>query len=229
MSVGAGPTVRHDLVGSWGGEHVRLVVAEGGARVDYDCGAGVIDEPLIPDEDGNFQARGTHMFARGDSAARGGPHFTRHAATYRGWTNGTKMRLTVTLDDRGDDLGSFSLGLGQEATLDRCHVGTWGGRHIQLVVQEEGATAEYDCATGTIDGPLRPDKEGNFEARGTYQFERGGPRRPGEPRQRSHPARYRGWTDGDRMRLTVTLSDTGSEVGSFSLDLGRPAALDKCL
>jgi hypothetical protein len=31
------------------------------------------------------------------------------------------------------------------------------------------------------------------------------------------------------MRLTVTLSASGTEVGTFALNLGRQSLLDKCL
>lgn len=106
--------------------------------------------------------------------------------------------------------------------------GLWGGEHIRLVVTEIGAAVEYDCAAGRIDEPLLRNKEGNFEARGVHVFERGGPRQLGEPAPKRHPARYHGWTNGSQMRLTVTLSDTGTHVGTFSLDVGRQPLLEKC-
>ncbi len=107
--------------------------------------------------------------------------------------------------------------------------GSWGGEHIHLVVTETAAKVQYDCAAGTIDEPLLPDKKGKFEARGMHVFESGGPRRLGEPPPKRHPALYRGWTDGREMRLTVTLLDTGKDVGTFSLGLGRPSLLERCL
>jgi hypothetical protein len=107
--------------------------------------------------------------------------------------------------------------------------GEWGGKHIRLMVRETSSVAEFDCAFGQIDGPLRPDKDGNFEVQGVYAFERGGPRRAGEPPPQRHPALYRGWTDGKEMRLAVTLIETGKDMGTYSLGLGREASLDKCL
>src|SRR5512139_2278696 len=74
--------------------------------------------------------------------------------------------------------------------------GAWGGEHIRLLLTETGGRLEYDCATGTIDAPLRPDQAGNFEARGTHAFERGGPVYPGMPATKQHAARYSGWTNG---------------------------------
>ena len=79
--------------------------------------------------------------------------------------------------------------------------GEWGGPHIRLIASDAGARVEYDCATGSIDDPLRPDGEGRFESRGSYVEERGGPVLRGEPAPKPRPARYRGWTDGTDMRL----------------------------
>jgi hypothetical protein len=107
--------------------------------------------------------------------------------------------------------------------------GSWGGEHIRLVVTGTGATLEYDCAFGRIDEPLLTDKNGNFEARGIHVFERGGPLEIGEPPPKRLPALYRGWTDGSTMSLTVILLDTGKDVGTFSLGLGRPPRIEKCL
>jgi hypothetical protein len=108
-------------------------------------------------------------------------------------------------------------------------IGAWGGEHIRLVLTETGGRLEYDCAFGTIDAPLRPDEAGNFEARGTHAFERGGPVLPGMPPPKQYAARYSGWTNGTDMRLTVTLPDKGQDFGTFLLHRGRPPLLDKCL
>ena len=116
-----------------------------------------------------------------------------------------------------------------DSLLKSVPAGSWGGKHIRLVVSNEGAMVEYDCAFGTIDEPLRVDKKNNFQARGTHVLERGGPYQVGEPPPKRHPVIYRGWTDGRQMRLTVTLLQAGEDVGTFALDLDRPPQLDKCL
>ena len=107
--------------------------------------------------------------------------------------------------------------------------GSWGGEHIRMVVTETGAKIEYDCALGTIDETLLLDEDNNFEAKGTHMFERGGPIRLGEPPPERHSALYHGTVDGTQMRLTVTLLETGKEVGTFLLGLGRPSLIEKCL
>jgi hypothetical protein len=105
--------------------------------------------------------------------------------------------------------------------------GTWGGEHIGLEVTDGGGRVEYDCAHGTLDQRIVPDTGGGFEVRGTHVRERGGPVRKGVPED-SHPAVYRGQIEGDTMTLTVTESDTGEPVGTFTLTLGRQPHIVKC-
>ena len=124
---------------------------------------------------------------------------------------------------------SAAMASGRDSSPSSTLAAAWGGEHIGLIVTERGATLEYDCALGTIDEQVRTDQGGQFEVRGTHMFERGGPGRAGDPPLRQHPALYRGWTNGKEMRLTVTLVDTGVEVGRFSLEVGRRPALEKCL
>jgi hypothetical protein len=107
-------------------------------------------------------------------------------------------------------------------------VGEWGGEHILLTVSLTGSTVEYDCAHGTIDAPIAPDRDGNFTLSGTHVREHGGPVHEDEVPD-EHPARYWGWTNGSTMRLTVTLTDTGETRGPYELRLGRQPQLFKCL
>lgn len=125
--------------------------------------------------------------------------------------------------------GTFTVPAHTGSPTTPISTGSWGGEHIRLVVSETGATLEYDCAAGTIDEPLRTDKEGNFDARGAHVLGHGGPRELGDPPPRRHPARYHGWTDGKEMRLTVTVLETGDVVGTFTLGFGRQAHLERCM
>lgn len=106
--------------------------------------------------------------------------------------------------------------------------GEWGGQHIGLTVVDRGATLEYDCASGTIDEPLSVDSRGDFRAVGTHTRGHGGPVSVDETPDR-HPARYVGSTDGKTMTLTVTLSDTGERLGTYTLVRGANPAVVKCL
>jgi len=103
----------------------------------------------------------------------------------------------------------------------------WGGDHIGLTVSTNGGALEYDCASGSIDQSIVA-RNGNFIVQGTHSPGHGGPIREGEIAER-HPAQYEGWTDGDTMRLSVTLTDTGQKLGSFTLIRGRSPHVFRCM
>lgn len=107
-------------------------------------------------------------------------------------------------------------------------LGAWGGEHIAMTVTAAGATLEYDCASGTIDEPPKPDASGRFEARGTFVPGKGGPAIEGEEPMR-YPALHQGTTEGETMSLRVTRLDTGESVGTFFLALGAPPRVFRCL
>jgi hypothetical protein len=111
---------------------------------------------------------------------------------------------------------------------DRVPSGIWGGDRVQLNVTEQGATTEYDCAHGTIDRPLEVDGTGRFSVTGTHVREHGGPARENEPDDR-HPATYEGRMNGDALTLTVTLTDTREDIGTFSLRRDIASRLHKCM
>jgi hypothetical protein len=113
---------------------------------------------------------------------------------------------------------------GESGTTQR---GMWGGEHIGLWVDDKGASLEYDCARGTIDQPLKSDREGRFNATGTHTRESGGPATQGE-KSDGHPAVYSGQVTGEVMVINVTLADTKETVGTFELAHGRRPNLFKC-
>lgn len=115
--------------------------------------------------------------------------------------------------------------LPQEATP---HVvtGDWGATHVALHLGPDGGTIEYDCASGTLDGPLLADADGAFRVAGTHVRAHGGPARMGEVLPRE-PAVYQGRVRGDRMTLQVS---TGTAtLGPYSLAKDAPAQLFRCL
>ena len=107
-------------------------------------------------------------------------------------------------------------------------VGSWGGLHVVLVLEESGGTLEYDCAHGTIEPGWTLTDDGDFSGVGKHVAEQGGPVREGEIRP-ERPAAYDGTIDGDRMQLTVTLTDSAQVVGSFDLRRGADGQIVRCL
>lgn len=106
--------------------------------------------------------------------------------------------------------------------------GTWGGRHAELTVRQDGATIEMDCAHGAINEPISVGRDGRFRAAGTFVAERGGPVREGaEPEAR--PALYSGRLEGETLTLVITLGESGEEAGTFELTYGRSGRITKCL
>jgi hypothetical protein len=104
----------------------------------------------------------------------------------------------------------------------------WGGEHVGLTVSDTGGTLEYDCASGTIDQKIIAAMDGTFTVVGTHTIGHGGPIMQGETPDR-HPARYDGWTDGETMTLTVTLTDSGQSLGTFHLTRGQSPRVFRCL
>ncbi|MGB5850532.1 MAG: hypothetical protein WBH40_18735 [Ignavibacteriaceae bacterium] len=106
--------------------------------------------------------------------------------------------------------------------------GTWGGEHIGILVSDSSATLEYDCAHGSIDEPIIPDDGGKFEVSGVHVFEHGGPIRSDEVLD-EHPALYKGHIEGNEITLILVLTDTNTEVDTFSLTRGVNPLIHKCL
>jgi hypothetical protein len=106
--------------------------------------------------------------------------------------------------------------------------GTWGGEHIGILVSDSSATLEYDCAHGTIDEPIIPDDDGNFEVNGVHVFEHGGAIRIDEVPD-EHPALYKGHIAGNKMTLILVITDTDTEIDTFSLTRGVNPLIYKCL
>src|SRR5258705_10892221 len=95
-----GPLGRMDsvLTGTWGGEHMRLEVSSKGARIEYDCAPGTIDQPMTLDRSGYFDVRGVHVTERGGPVREGG-RSDRLAARYTGVIEDQTIPLPATLPD----------------------------------------------------------------------------------------------------------------------------------
>ena len=113
-----------------------------------------------------------------------------------------------------------------DLTITTLEFTTWGGTHIGLVITVTGGTVEYDCAEGEILEPIQVTN-GKFDVLGLHYVGMGGP--IGVDRVHPRPARYQGSVKGDNMTMTVTLTDTKEEVGTFNLVRGANPHVVKCL
>src|SRR5688500_11212131 len=84
------PTVPAWLIGSWGCNHMGMVVSDAAAVIEYDCAHGEITERLRPDRDGDFTAVGVHIREHGGPVREGEP-LDSHPARYTGRVRGSTM------------------------------------------------------------------------------------------------------------------------------------------
>jgi hypothetical protein len=103
----------------------------------------------------------------------------------------------------------------------------WGGDHIEMQVGDKRASVEFDCARGTIDGPLAPDSNGHFDVAGTFTPERSGPIR--EDTSQTRAAKYAGTIKNDAMTLRVTIAGPDAPPAmTFELVRGQAGNVRKC-
>lgn len=107
------------VTGSWGGQHVGLVLDATGGTLDYDCAAGRIDGPVATGPDGRFVARGTHTPGTG-GPEREGEVRPSYPANYSGSVRGDRMVLRVYVPARGFVIGPYELRRGADPILMRC-------------------------------------------------------------------------------------------------------------
>ncbi len=107
-------------------------------------------------------------------------------------------------------------------------LGEWGGEHLGLVARTEGASLEFDCATGEIASAIVPDGSGRFSVAGFHIPGHGGPIRQDEEPVRI-PERFDGTVRGDLMTISVTLPDWATTLGPYTLLRGASPRVFKCL
>ena len=105
--------------------------------------------------------------------------------------------------------------------------GQWGGPHISLLLEGGLGQIEYDCASGTVDTVIYPDKEGHFTATGTHRTGQGGPVRVGQVFI-SHRAVYSGTVEKEKMTFAGKLED-GTVIGPFSMTLDHGRTMRCCI
>ncbi len=88
-------------------------------------------------------------------------------------------------------------------TDGKLSVGTWGGENAGLIVNDTIAHVHIACTLGNFPAPVTVDDNGRFNVTGSYVL-RAYPVFVGP----YHPAQFGGQLNGDRLTLTVTVSDT---------------------
>jgi hypothetical protein len=106
-------------IGAWGGLHVVLVLEESGGSLDYDCGHGTIEPGWTLTDEGRFSGVGEHFVEHG-GPVQDGEVLAARPAVYEGTIDDDSMRLTVTLTDSAQVVGTFELRRGAEGQIVRC-------------------------------------------------------------------------------------------------------------
>jgi len=106
--------------------------------------------------------------------------------------------------------------------------GVWGGERANLIVTLDSARAEFDCASGWLDGPIALDAAGHFVVGGRFRFEAG-------PVFAPVPAQWSGTLTvvrgGSQVTLNVLVLDPRAEplkLGPFHLESGVRLTLGLC-
>ena len=105
--------------GNWGGQHMGMVVADTGARIEYDCASGVINVTLRLSPDGAFDWAGIHYPGHGGPSRIDEP-LNSHAARYTGHATAEHMTITLTLLDGTQPPQTFTLDRGGNARVLKC-------------------------------------------------------------------------------------------------------------
>ena len=105
--------------GVWGGDHIRLQVTDKGAEIEYDCAHGTIDQPVVVNHAGRFDLKGKHIVESHGPILRDQAPAGR-SAHYTGKITGETMTLIVTLTDKSEMVGTFTLTRGSEGNVMKC-------------------------------------------------------------------------------------------------------------
>lgn len=102
----------------------------------------------------------------------------------------------------------------------------WGGAHLRMEVGDQGATLEFDCASGEITSPLPLHSTAPFRLEGTYSAQRPGPTRLGD--NSTEPVVYAGTVKGDTLQLEIRRRGSDELIGSYALTKGQLGKVMRC-
>ena len=104
--------------------------------------------------------------------------------------------------------------------------GEWGGDRARLVLTAAGGRIDYDCGSGTINGPLRLDAKGRFKANGNHEEYASGPT-AGDMTPKLRSTVYRGSLHGETLTLVVQVSGQ-PKPRTLTLVRGKRVKLIRC-
>jgi hypothetical protein len=121
-TLGLGPPggeAKRVSAGQWGAMGIAMEVTESGARIEYDCAHGTIDQPLVLDAEGRLDVKGLHYLEHGgpvrqDEESRGVP------VRYVGQVTGDTLTLTVKPDGSDAPIGNYQLVRGKTGRIHKC-------------------------------------------------------------------------------------------------------------
>jgi hypothetical protein len=106
--------------GIWGGQGVVLRVETDRSTLDFDCGHGSIEEPLVTDVDGRFDLAAAIVQERPGPVLIDDPGRGSQAARASGRITGTTMTLSVKGVGTDVMFGPFSLTEGEAGRVVKC-------------------------------------------------------------------------------------------------------------
>ena len=105
--------------------------------------------------------------------------------------------------------------------------GDWGGPQVRLSLTAAGGKMDFDCASATIEAPIRLDPAGKFSAPGRHEAFAGGPTLADAPPPMT-AARFEGRVEGDTMHLTIhRKGETATQ--EYTLQRGRRVKIIRCV
>jgi hypothetical protein len=103
----------------WGGPHVSIVTSEKNVTLEFDCAEGIILNPIQPDANGNFSAKGTYTPQQGGPVKKDSPP-NDLPATYKGTIHGNAMHLEIILANQDQQPPPLTLTRGQAGHVVKC-------------------------------------------------------------------------------------------------------------
>jgi len=104
--------------GLWGGSGIMLNVSDTEARIEFACAHATLGAPIPIDSIGSFDATGLY-FPEGPGPVHDGD-VDGHPATFLGRVTGDHMKLSVTLNEGNEFVGSFDLVRGETVRVIKC-------------------------------------------------------------------------------------------------------------